>query len=478
MRSLTWKITLALIATSLLGVGFVAFFAGAFTRDRFDELRLAEERARFLTVATNYYETTGTLDGLSDIFQPVSDDFSSEEDAEAAEEPRNGRGENRQTQGNNYSWGRAEYEVSMVQFFLADADGEAVTRAPGINLGTTLPESVLRKGEPFTIDGEVVGTLVEVPQPPTRNDLEQQFFDEVNRGLVQAAIGVVLAASLVGITFARRLTTPLRQLTFALRSMEEGKLEQRVETRSSDEIGELIKSFNRMSAELSRANQLRRQMTADIAHDLRTPLSVIAGYLEALSDGTLPPTPERFNTLHNEATLLQRLVEDLRTLSLADAGELVLQKQEIDVQEFIEDVHRFYEPHAKEEAITLRTDIAPNLPTIQGDRMRLGQILGNLISNAIRHTPAEGVIALGAAREGESLQIWVQDTGEGIAPEKLIHVFDRLYRVDESRTQSSGQTGLGLAITRALVEAHGGTIRAESKVDKGTKMILSLPIAP
>jgi len=470
MRSLTWKITFALIATSLLGVGFVAFFAGAFTRDRFDELRLAEERARFVAIATNYYQETGTLDGLHEALPSATAQEVGEYE---------GKQEQGQGYGQGYGYGhggRYEMEVPLAQFFLVDLDGEVMTRAAGVSPGDRISERTIKEGGDFVVDGEVVGTLITVPQPPARNDLEQQFFNEVNRGLVLAAIGVVLAASMVGITFARRLTTPLRQLTLAVRSMEEGKLEQRVETRSQDEIGELINSFNQMSSELSRANQLRRQMTADIAHDLRTPLSVIAGYLEALSDGTLPPTLERFNTLHNEATLLQRLVEDLRTLSLVDSGELTLQRESINVQVFLQDIQRFYEPRATEEAITLQTQIEPNLPTISGDRMRLSQVLGNLISNAIRHTPADGSITLGAALADQKVQIWVQDTGEGIEPEKLLYIFDRLYRVDESRTQSDGQTGLGLAITRALVEAHGGTIRAESQRNQGTKMVIHLPI--
>ncbi|MCA9911864.1 MAG: HAMP domain-containing histidine kinase, partial [Anaerolineae bacterium] len=219
------------------------------------------------------------------------------------------------------------------------------------------------------------------------------------------------------------------------------------------------------------------QMTADIAHDLRTPLGVISGYLEALRDGTLSGTQERFDTLYTEAQLLQRLVDDLRTLSLADAGELSLGCETIHVSGFLQDIERFYASSAEAEGISLQTEIAPALPTMDADRARLGQILANLISNAIRHTPQGGSITLGAVQQGEQVRLFVRDTGEGIEQEKLAQIFDRFYRVDESRThtQEDGQTGLGLAITKALVEAHGGSIQAQSQPGQGTTMWITLP---
>ncbi len=457
MRTLTWKITLSLIATSLLGVVFVAVFAGVFTRNRFEELRLAEAREAILTRAEAYYRENNTLAGVQSVL-PVP--------GQAPGEMAQRRGEGRQ---------RNAAPVAFVsQFYLVDADGILRTVAPWQAIGERVPPEVLERGEPFFVDGERVGTLIQVDQPPVRGDLESQFIQEVNRGLLLAALSVLLAASLVGVTLAQRLTTPLRELTLALRGMEAGKLEQRVKTQSQDEIGDLVMTFNRMSAEVARANQLRRQMTADIAHDLRTPLSVIAGYLEALRDGTLPPTQERFETLHTEATLLQRLVEDLRTLSLVDSGELTLQPERIELGDFLRDVERFYQPRAEADGITLHVQLAQPLPALWADRMRLGQILGNLISNALRHTPAGGRITVGAEAADDALRLWVRDTGEGIPPERLSQIFHRFYRIDEARAQE-GQTGLGLAIARGLVEAHGGMIRAESQPGQGTTMYITLP---
>lgn len=461
MRSLTWKITLALILTSLLGVGFVALYAGLLTSSGFEELRRAQIRQQFIEAVSEYYSAEGTLVDLQEAFrQPLPS---------APGDQASGRG-----RGAEGQFPLAQGQTPL--FFLVDADGIVRTFTPQHEIGERVSQRELERGIPLLVEGERIGTLITLPQRRQRDPLEQEFINTINRGLVLAAAGVVLVASLVGVSLARRLTTPLRELTGALRDMEAGKLEQRVETRGQDEIGELVLSFNRMSAEIARANQLRRQMTADIAHDLRTPLSVITGYLEALADGTLPPSPERFQTLKSEATLLQRLIEDLRTLSLADAGELTLQREDIDMGAFLRDVQRFYAMQAEAAGVAVRTELPRALPAISADRVRLGQVLGNLITNGLRHTPAGGSITLGAAPEDDSLRVWVRDTGEGIAPEKLQHIFERFYRVDEARTQADGQTGLGLAITRALVEAHGGRISAASEPGQGTTMTITLPL--
>ncbi len=468
MRSLTWKITLSLILTSLLGVGFVAVFAGIFTSRQFEQFRVAQMQQEFKAAAEAYYRATGSLNGFYQTLPTYVENQVQSQEQERDQEQRRGREPHDSTPV-------ILPGVAPLMFFLVDTEGRTVSPAPGVSIGDRIPSRELQKGEVFVVDDEVIGTLITLQQPRVPTELERRFFAQVNRGLGLSALGVVLAASLVGLTLARRLTTPLRELTEALRGMHAGKLEQRVEINSQDEIGELVTTFNQMSAEVARANHLRRQMTADIAHDLRTPLGVISGYLEALRDGTLSGTQERFDTLYNEAQLLQRLVDDLRTLSLADAGELSLNREAIDGSEYLQDVQHFYESRAAAEGLTLRTEIASSLPPIDADRARLGQILANLISNAIRHTPAGGSITLGAVGSGTQVRLFVQDTGEGIEPEKLPHVFDRFYRVDESRTHEDGQSGLGLAITKALVEAHGGSIHAESQPGQGTTMWITLP---
>jgi signal transduction histidine kinase len=229
-----------------------------------------------------------------------------------------------------------------------------------------------------------------------------------------------------------------------------------------------------MSTNLARANQLRRQMTADIAHDLRTPTSVIMGYTEALSDGKLPGTPEVFQVMHEEAQHLNHLIDDLRTLSLADAGELSLLKQAIAPQTLLERAATAHSIQANNQETRLLVEPAANLPPVHVDPDRMAQVLDNLVGNALRHTPAGGQITLSAASDDGQILLKVQDTGSGIAPEDLPHVFNRFYRADSSRAHN-GASGLGLAIARSIVETHGGTITAESAPGRGTTITISLP---
>ncbi len=258
--------------------------------------------------------------------------------------------------------------------------------------------------------------------------------------------------------------------------MHAGDLDQRVEIRANDELGALAQTFNEMSANLSRAHQLRKQMTADIAHDLRTPLTVIAGYLEAMRDGTLKPTPERFRVMSEEVNLLQRLVEDLRTLSLADAGELKLIRADLAPRELIERVANAFRESAAAAGVRLNVEISDPLPDLWIDSERMVQVLGNLVTNALRHTPQGGAVTLRAQVAPEGVRLEVQDTGSGIAPAELPKIFDRFYRGDDSRQSDGGESGLGLAIARSIVEAHSGTIAAASSLGAGTTMTITLPL--
>jgi signal transduction histidine kinase len=284
-------------------------------------------------------------------------------------------------------------------------------------------------------------------------------------------------ALLIGIVLSRQFLRPLSELQKAISAMRQGNLNQQVQVRTQDEIGELAAAFNQMSAKIHHANQLRQQMTADIAHDLRTPLLVIAGYLEALVDGTLKPTPARFKAMQDEATLLKRLVEDLRTLSLADAGELRLILQAIAPSELLEQVKQSFEPIAEQQQISLSVQTDAGLSDLSIDRERMVQVLANLVTNALRYTPEGGVITLLARKHQSGVQLVVTDTGAGIAEDKLPNIFERFYRVEESRTQSEGESGLGLAIAKSIVEAHGGSITTTSRLGEGTSMVITLPAA-
>ena len=300
----------------------------------------------------------------------------------------------------------------------------------------------------------------------------------VNRAIWLAALLAGAVGLALGGALAYGLTRPLNQLTAATRGIARGDFAQRVSASSNDEIGELARSLNGMAAALQDAERQRRSLTADIAHELRNPLAVLQGNLEALSDGILPPSPDNLQPLLAQTHLLARIVEDLRTVSLAEAGQLTLQLAPAAPGRLAESVlARFAQP-AQERQITLTLAAADDLPAITIDAQRIEQVLGNLISNALRHTPAGGRVVCRVERVAEpstAVMFSVEDTGPGVPPDALPHLFDRFYRVDRGRARADGGSGLGLAIARQLVEAHHGAIRAENRPQGGATFSFWLP---
>jgi signal transduction histidine kinase len=260
-----------------------------------------------------------------------------------------------------------------------------------------------------------------------------------------------------------------------VRRMAGGDLAQRVRVQSRDEIGELARAFNAMADGLARAEQLRRNMVNDIAHELRTPLTNLRCQIEALQDGLAAPTPEVMASLHEEAMLLNRLVGDLQELALAEAGQLRLERGPVSVRDVITQVTGAFEAQAAGKGIALVSDVPRELPAIYADAERVGQMLRNLLANAVAHTPRGGSVSVGARAAGGQVEIVVADTGAGIEPEHLPNVFERFYRVDGSRARSTGGAGLGLAIVKQLAEAQGGGVRVESEVGSGSSFFVTLP---
>jgi two-component system sensor histidine kinase BaeS len=330
------------------------------------------------------------------------------------------------------------------------------------------------------VNGQTVGVaLFDTPGGgPPPGPPGDAFLQRVGWATAISAGVAALIALLVGSLLARTLTRPIRELTAATQAMAAGKLGQRVAVRSRDEIGELATSFNQMSADLARASQLRKQMTADLAHDLRTPLSILRGYTEGLKDERIQSSPELFEMMHGEVEHLQRLVDDLRVLSLADAGELPLNRRIVDPSALIERTGLAYFVQAEQQNIALRVEAPDALPSIMVDTDRMTQVLNNLVSNALRYT-SQGEIMLAATADSQHVRFEVRDTGSGIAPDDLPFVFDRFYRADKARqrTDSSTSSGLGLAIVKAIVEAHGGAITVESALGRGTTFTITLPVA-
>jgi signal transduction histidine kinase len=311
---------------------------------------------------------------------------------------------------------------------------------------------------------------------------QEVVIERVNRAVIVGGLVALIAALLIGFLVFRGITRPVEQLTHAAQSLAKGNLSARVTvgdqlTRlGSDELSELGTAFNSMAEHLQQSERLRRDMTADLAHELRTPLAVMRGNLEAMIDHVYAMDAEHLTPVLDQVNLLSRLIEDLRTLALAEAGQLQLVKRPTDLNALIASTLTSFEAPAAAQHITLRSGVASNLPSIPIDPDRIQQTIAILISNALHHTPANGLITISTQRDSGGLLLKVIDTGSGIPPEDLPHVFERFYRADKSRSRESGGSGLGLAIARGIVEAHGGSIAVTSSMGKGTTMTIALPI--
>jgi signal transduction histidine kinase len=285
-----------------------------------------------------------------------------------------------------------------------------------------------------------------------------------------------MAAVLLGVGVARYMTAPLRQMSTAAARIGEGDLDQQVPVPSDLDLGSMARAFNAMAVNLQRLEESRRNLVADIAHELGTPLSILQANLEGILDGVVEPSTDRMAALHTQVRLLARLVEDLRDLSLAQADKLVLHRAPLDLGALIADAAAAVAPYASEKGVSLQSRITPHVPHVRVDRDRVLQVIHNLLDNAIRHTPAGGRVTAGLEAEGGEVRLWIADTGPGIPEEEVDRVFDRFYRLDPSRARASGGAGLGLAIVKSLVEAHGGRVWVTSHAAEGSTFTVALPI--
>ena len=359
-------------------------------------------------------------------------------------------------------------------FALADAQGTIVLPGGHYQVGQKATPSEIAGGVPINETGTFIGTALLPGGPLPWSAEQQEYVRRTHVALALAAGAGVLLASLVGLVLARGISRPLRLLTSAVQRLRH---EERVSVpvNGSDELATLAQGFNQMSEDLARSQQARRQMTADIAHELRNPLTIITGYVEALRDGELAPTTDRLNAVLRQARRLGRAVDDLRTLSLADIGGLTLLVAPLDPVELLQATVNSYAVQAQQANVALTWQAQGELGEIQGDEERLSQVLSNLVSNALRHTPAGGSVHLESHLEGSWLVLTVADTGEGIAPDELPHIFDRLFRAGQPAERDRSGSGLGLAIVQALVSAHRGTIEAQSRRGVGTTFTIRLP---
>ncbi len=491
MRSLSVKLVSAFTLVILIGAA-ITYIVAARTLSR--QFTLFVTRSRQLRAESwaplfaDYYDQTGNWAGVETLLAVLP--------STTTPPGMMGQGRGRgPTQGQAGPGGQGMMGTSLEEniVLLADANGRIVLDSGSGFEGQTLPADSLGLGAPVMSNDERVGTLLVVaPESGPTAAMTDEFLAALNRGILLAIVVAGLVAIVLASILVRQIIAPLRRLQSAADAIASGDLSQRVEVASRDEVGDVSRAFNQMAEALEHDEHLRRHMMADIAHELRTPLSVIQGQVEALLDGVFPLTPEQLAPIHDETILLSRLVADLRELALAEAGQLDIDHRPVDLSHLIGRIVAAVEPVTAEKDISLTVDIPVNLPPISADADRLSQVIHNLLSNALRHTPPGGNIWLRAGSEGEEArEVWLKviDTGEGIPPEQLPYVFDRFYRADPARSRGTGRqgsrrsrgtgrTGLGLAIVRAIVEAHGGRISAASDgvPGHGSTFTLHLPI--
>jgi signal transduction histidine kinase len=367
--------------------------------------------------------------------------------------------------------------TSQARFVVAQLDGMVLADSADELTGEQINTSLSKPFAAFLIDKKPVLAYIVPLEGISLATIESQFNTSVNRSLIIAIIAAGLVGLLLTFFLSRSILRPIDELITAARAMEKGDLNQRVTVTSTGELGELASAFNAMAEGLTRLEKLRQNMVTDVAHELRTPLSNVSGYLEALRDGVVEPTPEAIASVHEEAMLLNRLVDDLQELAMAEAGQLKLVRQPVDIHEVVDKALLSLKAPADEKGVSIATRLPDDLPLVEADAERLGQVLRNLLKNAIINTPAGGVITVNARTVNSQVEVSVEDTGLGISAEHLPYVFERFYRVDQSRARKTGGAGLGLAIVKQLVEAQGGQVEIDSQVNVGTKISFTSPIA-
>src|SRR5688572_25971489 len=382
MRSITTKLILAFLLVSLISIITMVVLTRFSTRREFDKFVFNQYEAELVDNLAAYHQTNESWDGVDLV--PI------------------GRMPNQ--------FGPAGQPSA--NFCVTDLDGVVVRGSFTHNVGDVVPAETLENATPLQAGEKTVGYLL-IERPPDRRDpMQDEFSKRIDFSLLATGIGTIIMAFLFGAVISQTITKPIRELTSATHAMAGGKLGQQVTVHSRDEIGELAQSFNKMNDDLAHSFNLRKQMTADIAHELRTPLSLIIGHAEGVHDGVLQPTLENFEIIREEAERLEKLVNDLRTLSLADAGELSLEFQPVDMNKLLSDIKTRYLVQLNQKRITLDLEPDPDILQVDLDPTRFSQVLTNILDNAIRYTPEDGRVIIATKQIKDAAQITIQDSGE------------------------------------------------------------------
>jgi len=445
MRSLQFRLLLAFTLVIVITIGSVFFLVYQTTRaeiNRFAErLELMQAHRIGLELTKYYYQRRG-WEGI----QPFLE-----------------------------QWGNL-YEQRII---LTDTTGRVIADSQGELLSELYESDVPGIAVSTPWEANDLGTLY--VSPVTTPDVSMPSFRivylAIGRFLLWGGLIAVAVALLLAFFLSRRILSPVKALTIAAKQLGQGDLTQRVQSKDKGEVGELAQAFNTMADNLQRDEQLQQNMIADVTHELRTPLSNLKGYLEAVLDGVIEPDADTIRSLNEEASLLSRLVDDLQELSLAESGELKLDCRTRDIAELINQTVTAMQNQATAKGISLSVDLPDKLPVVNIDSHRINEVLRNLLENAIVHTARGGNVTVTAKQQAKWVEVSVNDNGKGIPAADLPNIFERFYRVDKSRTRTTGGSGLGLTIARRLVEAHGGKIEARSESGKGSRFSFTIPVA-
>ncbi len=467
MNKLWVRLALAFGVVTVTAVVIAALLANYQVSTDFRQFMMHSQIATMLEpLLVDYYTGNGdTWSGVENVFENVR-----------------GQGGMGMGQGRGMQRGKPD-------FILADVAGQVVYSGAEIGL-TQLSPPEIADAVPLENRGQTIGYLVAgQPNQSQLTGAAQNFLNQINQSLFLAGLIAGILGILMGVAIAWGLAAPLRNLATAARHISHGQFDQRVSVKGAEEIANLAEAFNEMAVNLEQAETLRRNLLADVAHELRTPLSVVQGNLRAILDDVYPLEKEEIASIYDETLVLNRLVQDLRDLTQAEAGQLSLNIQPAELTPIIENSTDLFTELAREKGVELETALPGELPDVFIDPDRTRQILQNLLSNAIRHTLPGGNIEITAkpspqhpispaSLPGSFIRVSVTDTGPGIPTEDLPHVFDRFWRADRSRTREQGGSGLGLAIAKQLVQAQGGQIGVESIPGKGSSFWFTVPIAP
>ena len=436
--SLRIKLLASFFLVIAIAVGTISYIASNTAINQFDRYVSRDQAERYQRLAltfSNYYRYNGSWEGVSSLTDNIA-------------------------------------EVYSERVLLTDSDGKVISDTEGELVDTTVSGDWSNKTVTINLGDYPVGKIF--IKTRKRSPLQNTFINSVNKSVVTGGLIAGLTGIVLAVLFSRNILRPVRELTRATNEMKEGDLNQRVDTSSGGEIGKLGEAFNSLAKRLKQQKKLREEMVSDVAHELRNPLSNIQGYLEGLKEGMVEPSEKVFESLHQQSLVLKRLVNDLRDVNRARAGQLELDKKNVVLEDIIGREVKAAKNTAERKGIAIEEDLGePTL--IEADPERVSQVIRNLLDNAITHTPSGGTIEVSVSNGSGEAKTVVSDDGSGIPKEELPHIFDRFYRVDKSRSRGTGGTGLGLTIAKEIVESHDGTITVESEVGEGTKFEFSLP---